>query len=461
MIAKGDIRKLHPAADRVALKLSSTDNPLEAPRMTGKTAAGPLVPLALLLFGLPGPASGQAPTRLWVLAAPDEIVEYDPSTFSPQDTVQVPPEALDHPEWLSVSTGGRILFDPDPSRIAYPGPGSTTARVWLWNGKEAELLRRGWTRTETPEGENVSVLETAPRCILSAQGAELYWLGNEFRRLEREGYGIQLSVTSTFRAWRAGPAGEPRDLIGEIPFPPCECGTGVCEETCPEGEFWAPPGGVLDFFFVTQWIPGQLGSTYLATYLFRRQEEGWQVQELPRTLERVLDADGAGTVVVHTVEDGACCGWDNESSDLTFVTSDEGTDILFDEWARYGNTDYDVSFFTSNASLSPDARLVAVTIVATANTDQDIRLSSQGQEDPVELERVRQAIKELPAVEVMSVTGTGEAVLRVPRATLIGWLSDTEILVLEDQVLVALDTASGSRRPSSIHVPQSAHVFLR
>jgi hypothetical protein len=235
----------------------------------------------------------------------------------------------------------------------------------------------------------------------------------------------------------------------------------VCEETCPQGEFWAPPGGVLGFFFVTQWIPGQLGSTYLATYVFRRQEEGWQAQQLPQTLERVLDADRAGTVVVHTVEDGACCGWDNESSDLTFVTSGDRTDVLFDEWARYGNSNYDVSFLTSNASLSADARFVAVTIVATASTDQDIRLSSQGQEDPAELDRIRREIHELPAVEVMSVAGTGEPVLRVPRATLIGWLSDTEILVLEDQGLVALDTTSGSRRPSSIQVQQSAHVLLR
>ncbi len=429
--------------------------------MTGKTAAGPLVPLAFLLFGFPGPASGQTPKRLWVLQAPNEMVEYDPATFSPRNTVEVPPEALDHPEWLSVSTGGRILFDPDPSRLAYSGPASTADGVWLWNGEEAELLSRGWTRTATPEGENVSLLETAPRCVLSAQGAEVYWLGNESRRLEREGYGIQLSVASTFRAWRSGPAGEPRDPIGAIPFPPCDCGTGVCEETCPEGEFWAPPGGVLGFFFVTQWIPGQLGSTYLATYVFRRQEERWQVQQLPQTLERVLDADAAGSVVVHIAEDGSCCGWDNEGSDLTFVTSGDGTDILFDEWARYGNSDYDVSFLTSNASLSPDTRFVAVTIVATTRTDQDIRLSSQGQENPAELERIRREINELPAVEVMNVAGAGDPVLRVPRATLIGWLSDTEILLLEDQVLVALDTASGSRRPSSIQVPQLAHVFLR
>jgi len=429
--------------------------------MTRKTTAGPLVLLACLSFASPGPAFGQTPKRLWVLRAAGEIVEYDPATFSPRNTVRVPPEALDHPEWLSVSTGGRILFDPDPSRLAYPGPGSTPAGIWLWNGEQAESLKRGWTRTVTPDGVNVSVLETAPRCILSAQGEQVYWLGNEFRRLQREGYGIQLSVASTFRAWQSGPAGEPREPIGEIPFPPCDCGTGVCEETCPEGEFWAPPGGILGFFLVTQWIPGQLGSTYLDTHLFRRQEEGWQVQALPQPLEHVLDADGAGTVVVHTAEDGACCGWDNESSDLTFVTSGDRTDVLFDEWARYGNSNYDVSFFTSNARLSSDARFVAVTIVATTTTDQGIRLSSQGQEDPAELDRIRRAIHELPAVEVMSLDGTGEAVLRVPRATLIGWLSDTEILVLEEQVLVAVDTASGSRRPSSIQVPRPAYVFLR
>jgi len=57
--------------------------------------------------------------RLWVLREPGEIVEYDPSTFTPKQTVRIPPQALQRPDYLAVSSGGWILFD----------PGSQAARV--------------------------------------------------------------------------------------------------------------------------------------------------------------------------------------------------------------------------------------------------------------------------------------------------------------------------------------------
>jgi hypothetical protein len=49
----------------------------------------------------------------------------------------------------------------------------------------------------------------------------------------------------------------------------------------------------------------------------------------------------------------------------------------------------------------------------------------------------------------------------LPHAELVGWISDTEILIVEDRLLVAYNVARGSRRKSNIRVEDYEHVFLR
>jgi hypothetical protein len=49
----------------------------------------------------------------------------------------------------------------------------------------------------------------------------------------------------------------------------------------------------------------------------------------------------------------------------------------------------------------------------------------------------------------------------LPHATLVGWLSDKEILVVEGHLLVAYNVATGARRKSNIRVEDAAHAFLR
>ena len=69
---------------------------------------------------------------------------------------------------------------------------------------------------------------------------------------------------------------------------------------------------------------------------------------------------------------------------------------LYDEWGRYGNRNYDVSFYAGNARLAAGNAMLAYTIVSTARTDSGIRLSSAGKENAEELARVRKAIADLP-----------------------------------------------------------------
>jgi hypothetical protein len=49
----------------------------------------------------------------------------------------------------------------------------------------------------------------------------------------------------------------------------------------------------------------------------------------------------------------------------------------------------------------------------------------------------------------------------IPRAVLVGWISEKEILIVEDHLLVAYKVATGARRKSSVPVEDVARVFLR
>jgi hypothetical protein len=120
-----------------------------------------------------------------------------------------------------------------------------------------------------------------------------------------------------------------------------------------------------------------------------------------------------------------------------------------------------VSFYTSNARLSPELGYVAVTIDATAQANKAIQLADEGQANPEESQRIRKALAELPAVEVKSMEDSPRRVAFVPHAVLVGWMSEKEMLVVEDHLLVAYTVGTGARRKSSVRVEDAARVFLR
>jgi hypothetical protein len=187
----------------------------------------------------------------------------------------------------------------------------------------------------------------------------------------------------------------------------------------------------------------------------------WSEHKLPKALEEVDDAARGGASIIYRVLDGACCGWDNAGDDQTILYSDGRETVLFDELRRYRNPNYDVSFFTSNARFSPDLRSIAMTILSTAMPGNEIRLTDEGKPNPDELARIQKSILGLPAVEVIRTDTPSKPFALFPHSSLVGWLNENEILIIENGVLAAIDIFKGNRRSSPVKVADESFVFLR
>ena len=412
----------------------------------------------MVLFLLAAPLAGQE-KRLWVLRAPGEMAEYDPATFTQKQTIKVPAEAVQSPQSLAVSHLGQILYAPPLSLPLAEADLPSAHKVWLWDGRTAATIDEGVKREVATTGSNQAVTESAPAAYLSADGTHLFWFANLSRRLQREN--VDLSITTTWRAWQTDTNGGNRQNLAEVKLADCRCETGACEESCPYGVVWVPDDGVGKFFLMTQFAAGQTETTYKATTRYSEEGGKWTADSLAEPLQRVLDATSDGNTVVEAIPDTGCCGWVNESDDQTRVVSGGKIRTVFDERATYKNPDYDVSFFTSNARVSPEIGFVAMTIVATAEANQPIQLSDEGQANPEESKQIRAALAELPAVEVKSLEDSPRRVAFVSHATLVGWISEKEILIVEDHMIVAYNVATGAPRKSSVRVEDAARAFLR
>jgi hypothetical protein len=404
------------------------------------------------------PLLGQG-KRIWVLRSSGEMVEYDPATFAAKQTVKVPDDVAQMPGNVQVNRLGQVLFVPAVSLPLAESDVESPQKIWLWNGRAATAIDQGVKRTVETTGSNQAVTESAPAVFLSPDGVHLYWFANQSRRLQRED--VDLSITTKWQAWRTDLSGAGREEIAEVKLPDCRCPTGACEESCASGGAWAPEEGVGKFFLMTQFVAGKTGAVYKASGRYSEEGGKWTATALAQPLHRLLDAASEGNVVVEAIPDTGCCGWSNESDDQTLVWKEGKSVTVFDELAAYKNPDYDVSFYTPNARLSPELGIVAMTITATTQANQPIQLSEQGQANPEESKDIRKALPDLPAVEVKSLDDSQRRVAFVPHATLVGWLSEKEILIVEDHVLVAYSVATGARRKSSVRVEDAGRVFLR
>jgi hypothetical protein len=396
--------------------------------------------------------------RVWVLRAPGEAVEYDSATFTAKQTVKVPAEALELPQNFSVNHLGQMLFAAPVSLPLAEGDLADERKVWFWDGRAAAAVSREVVRTTSTAGSNLVITESAPVPYLSADGTHLYWFSNQARRLQRDG--VDLSTKATWLSWRTDLASAAREDLASITLPDCSCPTGSCEESCPYGEMWVPDDGVGKFFLLTQFVAGKTQALYKASSLYEESAGKWTATSFDPALRRVLDAANGGAIL-EAIPDTACCGWENESDDRTLLHLQSKTLTLFDEQAVYKNPDYDVSFYTENGKLAPDLASVALTIMATSQPNTPIQLAEQGQANPEESQRIRKALLDLPAVEVKSVEDSPRRIAFLPHATLVGWISAKEILIVEGHVLVAYNVATGTRRKSGIHVDDAARVFLR
>ena len=396
--------------------------------------------------------------RLWVLRAPGEMAEYDSATFAAKQSVKAPAEAVASPQNFSVNHLGQMLFAAPAALPLAEGDLAAERRVWFWDGRTATTLAREVARGTSTTGSNLAITEAAPVPYLSADGMHLYWFSNQARRLQRDG--VDLFTKTTWLGWRTDLAGAGRQDVASITLPDCSCPTGGCEETCPYGEVWIPDDGVGNLFLLTQFVSGKTQLIYKASSLYEESGGKWAATPIDPPLRRVLDAANARTIL-EAVPDTGCCGWENQSDDQTLLRHHGKTLTMFDEQAAYKNPDYDVSFYTENGKLSPDLGAVAFTIVATAQSNKPIQLSEQGQANPEESQRIRKALLDLPAVEVKSVEYPPRSIAFLPHASLVGWISEKEILIVEGHLLIAYNVASGARRKSNIRVEDAAHVFLR
>jgi hypothetical protein len=404
----------------------------------------------------------QSPKQLWVLQGPDEIVEYDAATFAARRTLKVPHRLLEHPEYLSINAEGQMVFlSPKGAQWGSGEMASAGDRMWFWDGhrgKERNLIDM---KTVAGRGDETTVRETALQWFLSAGGDSLFWFENRFERVTDKA-GLEQSVRSAMRLWRTDLSTGRAENITSLSSPGwCRCATGTCSETCPEWYLWAPDGVVGDFFLVTRVTPGQIGSTYHESLLYQRSGQTWQAKKLPQPVERPLTASNKGEVLVAAVPDAGCCGWENDSSDQMLLLQNGQVSVLYDEFDRYGNRNYDVSFYTADARLAAGNAMLAYTVVSTALTASEIRLSLGGRENAEELARVRRTIAELPAVEVVQPGVQPRPATTILHSGLVGWLSDREILVAQDGRLTVYDTRGDKRKETTIRVRSAADAFLR
>ena len=414
--------------------------------------------LASCLILMPGLRLQAQTRRLWVLEASGSVVEYDPFTFAKKKSRSVSAEVLKTPRVLQINHQGQMLYAPNPEDPS-PDVGKGETEFWLWNDEAAVRLGRESIRTVSRSGSNQKVTEAAPLPTLSADGTHLFWFSNQFVKLQRDN--IDLAVTTTVSVWRSDLGGKEREDLLSVELPECRCTTGSCSETCPEAAFWAPEGGVSDFFLLTQFVPGQAETKYLGTWLYKGSGATWNPTPLLQPVQRAMDAADSGSVIIDAIPDTGCCGWENQSDDQTLLFSYGRKATLFDERGQFDNPDYDVSFLTSNAKLSPDLSAVAMTIAASAKSNLPIQLSEDGQANPAESQRIRKALTQLPAVQVVSATDPSKRTAFLPHSTLVGWLSEKEILIVENHLLVAYNVVSGARRTSPIKIEDASFAFLR
>ena len=417
-----------------------------------------LIAVACGLFLLTTPLLGQG-KRIWVLRASGEMVEYDPGSFAVKQTVTVPADVAQAPQNVSVNHVGQILFAPAVTLPLAESDVESPHKAWFWTGHAATTIDLGVKREAGAAGSNQAVTESAPEVYLTADGAHLFWFANSARRLQREE--MDLSTATTWQAWQTDLSGVGREDLATMKLPDCRCPSGSCEESCPYGVIWAPEDGLGKFFLVSQFVAGKEEPVYKASTRYQEESGKWTAYPIDEPLRRVLDAASGGDVVVEAIPDSGCCGWVNQSNDQTLVHRAGKTVTVFDERATYKNPDYDVSFSTSNAKLSPELGLVALTIVATATADKAIQLAQDGQANPEESKLIRKALAELPAVAVESMDDPPKRVAFLPHAVLVGWISEKELLIVEDHVLVEYNVATGARKKSTVRAEDAGRVFLR
>lgn len=210
------------------------------------------------------------PARLWAIQPPDEVVEYDLTTFAMIRTVKIPPLAVAEPRRLTINRRGQILAQLEDT-------------VWLWDaGKPVRTFSTGASLSEELD-VSVIVTEVSPSWLLSGDGTNLFVARNIFRRVLNAG--VDHYAFTRFQVLRTDLSGKEIETIVDDEFQQCECATGVCSDTCPQGLVSAPGRVIDDSFLVTHWIPGLREPEFRETSLFRKAGSMWSDTPMPQPIK--------------------------------------------------------------------------------------------------------------------------------------------------------------------------------
>jgi hypothetical protein len=392
---------------------------------------------------------GPGPERsLWVIQRPDKIVQYDALTFAEYRTIEFPAKDLQYLQFsahllqLSANKAGQI--------ITGSNQWFSEDTTWFWDGSAARVLPKRQPEQNCTEGP--------PSWFLSGDGAHLFLADNE---CAVTGTDDAESVTTRFHVWQTDLSGRNREPVLEVAFPPCPC-HGGCTDVCPEGLIFAPEGIIDDHFFLTDWVPGQLQSTYNSTSVYRKTSTGWVRDKLRASVESFLDSRERGSSWIERVLDTGCCSWQNANSDQTMLVRDAQSTVFFDEWKRYANSAYDVSFNTAFARFSPNGGRIAFTTDTSFDPVHDeLRMSGNAEPPgPAALARIQSLFRDMPTLDVVASDRLTVPIHRITRASLIGWLNDNEILITENGRVAILDVGSGKRQTSTIPVQNPTEAVL-
>jgi len=389
---------------------------------------------------------------LWVVQPPGEVVAFDPADFSRVGGVRIPREAFDDPGRLSINGVGQMLVP------------LAAGHLWLWDGEAAKTLALPPEVAGSAPGDVPAAL---PQWLLGNDRRSLYVLQREVRSAKRSAGD---SVPTSLVVREMSLALEPREVIEEAPDAPCETHGyfDTSPEPCPEPTLWAIGGVARDFFVLTRWeeeprrgseddVPQAEGRLTL----FRRGPKGWRAAEPPPwSGESLLDVSADGHSWIQPQGEDVYSVLENETSDVTWFVRGDSSRTVFDEWSQFHNRDYDVSFFTANAVIAPGGTRVAYTVHATAAAATEIPLSPDGHPDTLELAAIRHSLAELPLVEVVDARSHPVILQRLAHCELVGWASDSEVLVVEKRRVVAVDVTTGHRRESGIRVRDARDVSV-
>ena len=388
---------------------------------------------------------------IWVLSPDNKMSEYDAVLFHPWVTgVGLPPEARKHPENILITSSGIVMY-------VDTLPGTALRHIWSTNPYANELVGGADDRRPSAAG-GFQITSATPAVYASAEGKRLFWFEDHFSTVNR---GPDLSREGSFISWTTDLAANDPQPVTSFRFESCKCETGSCSESCPETVIWAPATGISDFFFLTRWVPGQIGSTYIDTSLYTSAGGAWSARKLDHAVDNFLDAADRGNLYVESPNDYS---GDDDPADApgNVTTMNVGGKVvtIFDERARFHDGGYIIGIATTRAAISPDRGRVAYNL-AGSSPEQEIQPTVPGKGDAKEIQRLHAVLTELPRLEVIAVSSAAKTILSLPNTELAGWLDAGHVLALQHGELQRVDVQTGAITPTGIKAESARFVFLR